>query len=173
MLKRQRRKVHQAVTPSLEEDEEIKAVFIGQTPIPPITYLLIGPIVFVFILKFKTIVATDRNLYVFPHKWMRTYQYSGDPYKVPIGRAKYASGSMYAQVDDGPKLWVMPFGPVKRALNELTAAMQGLQAGAQPAGQVEAEAAGSAEPQVEAEAGAGPAGSQPEGGSPAGSAGSS
>ena len=124
MLERQKRKVLAAVAPSLEEGEEVRAAFIGQTPIPPITYLLIGPLFFLFLLKFRTIIATDRNLYVFPNKWMRTYAYSGPPYKKPIGEANYESGSMYARVDGGPKLWVMPFGPVKKSLDELTAAVQ-------------------------------------------------
>jgi hypothetical protein len=132
MLERQRRRVHEAVTPHLEPGESIEAVFIGQTPIPPIVYLLVLPILFVFILKFRTVVATDRHLYVFPHKWMRSYEYSGEPYKVPIGNARYNSGSMFAQVDDGPKLWVMPFGPVKKALDELTETVRRRQAVALP-----------------------------------------
>jgi hypothetical protein len=130
MLERQKRKVEAAVRPHLEDGEQIRAMFIGQTPIPPITYLLVGPLVFIFILKFRTIVATDRNVYVFPNKWMRTYAYSGPPYKVPVAQARFESGSMWARVDGGPKLWVMPFGPVKRSLNELTAAMASLQGGA-------------------------------------------
>jgi hypothetical protein len=124
MLERQRRKVHEAVGPHLEPGEEIRAAFIGQTPIPPITYLAVAPIVFVFILKFRTVVVTDRNLYVFPHKWMRSYAYSGDPYKVPLSKANYESGSMYGRVDGGPKLWVFPFGPVKKALDEVTEAVR-------------------------------------------------
>jgi hypothetical protein len=127
MLERQKRRVHEAVTPRLGEGERIEAVYIGQTPIPPITYLLIAPLVFVFILKFRTIVVTDRHLYVFPNKWMRSYDYSGEPYTVPIGQADYESGSMYARVDGGPKLWVMPFGPVKRSLDELTETVRRLQ----------------------------------------------
>ena len=128
MLERQRRKIHEAVTPYLEPGETIEAVYIGQTPIPPIVYLLVLPILFVFILKFRTIVATDRHLYVFPNKWMRSYEYSGDPYKVPITKAHYESGSMFARVDGGPKLWVMPFGPVKRALDDLTETVRRRQA---------------------------------------------
>ncbi|HEX2233816.1 MAG TPA: hypothetical protein VHG69_10695 [Thermoleophilaceae bacterium] len=128
MLERQRRKVHEAVAPYLEPGENIEAVFIGQAPIPPLVYFLVLPIVFVFVLKFRTVVATDRHLYVFAHKWMRSYEYSGQPYKVAIEQAKYDSGSMYARVDGGPKLWVMPFGPVKKALDELTEAVEKLQA---------------------------------------------
>jgi len=116
---RQRKKVEAAVSPHLGADERMKAAFIGQTPIPPITYVLIAPLIFIFILKFRTIVVTERNLYVFSHKWMRSYEYTGEPYKVGIDRARLESGSMWARVDGGPKLWVMPFGPVKRSILQL------------------------------------------------------
>ena len=119
MLERQRKKVEAAVSPHLDAGEQMKAAFVGQTPIPPIAYLLIGPILFFFILKFRTIVVTERNLYVFSHKWMRSYDYTGEPYKVRIEQARLESGSMWARVDGGPKLWVMPFGPVKRSLLQL------------------------------------------------------
>ena len=119
MLERQRKKVEEAVSPYLELDERMQAAFIGQTPVPPITYSLIGPILLLPILKFRTIVVTQRHLYVFSHKWMRSYSYSGDPYRVPVEKARLESGSMWARVDGGPKLWTMPFGPVKRSLLEL------------------------------------------------------
>jgi len=119
MLERQRKKVEAAVSPRLEPDEHMRAAFIGQTRIPPITYLLIGPILFLPILKFRTIVVTERHLYVFSHKWMRSYEYTGEPYKVEIERARLENGASWARVDGGPKLWVMPFGPAKRSLDEL------------------------------------------------------
>jgi hypothetical protein len=119
MLERQKRKVEAAVSPHLVTGERMQAAFIGQTPVPPITYALIGPLLLLPILKFRTIVVTDRNLYVFANRWMRTYSYSGEPYRVPVEKARLESGSMWARVDGGPKLWVMPFGPVKRSLVEL------------------------------------------------------
>lgn len=119
MLERQRKKVEAAVSPYLDAGEQMKAAFIGQTPIPPISYLLIGPILFIPVLKFRTIVVTERSLYVFSHKWMRSYEYTGEPYKVAIEQARLESGSSWARVDGGPKLWVMPFGPVKRSLVQL------------------------------------------------------
>ena len=119
MLERQRKQVEAAVSPHLEPDEHMRAAFIGQTPIPPITYLLIGPILTLPFIKFRTIVVTERHLYVFSHKWMRSYEYTGEPYKVPIEGARLENGASWARVDGGPKLWVMPFGPVKRSLDEL------------------------------------------------------
>jgi hypothetical protein len=50
---------------------------------------------------------------------MRTYSYDGPPYKAPLAQARVESGSMWLSVDGGPKLWVAPFGPVKRSLEEL------------------------------------------------------
>jgi len=119
MLERQRKKVEAAVSRQLEPDEHMRTAFIGQTPIPPIAYLLIGPILFLPIIRFRTVVVTERHLYAFSHKWMRSYEYTGEPYKVEIERARLESGASWARVDSGPKLWVMPFGPVKRSLDEL------------------------------------------------------
>ena len=105
MLERQRKKVEAAVSRQLELDEHMRAAFIGQTPIPPITYLLIGPILFLPIIKFRTIVVTERHLYVFSHKWMRSYEYTGEPYKVEIERARLESGATWARVDGATTSW--------------------------------------------------------------------
>jgi|tagenome__1003787_1003787.scaffolds.fasta_scaffold19290019_2 hypothetical protein len=122
MRERQRQKVEDAASEYLELDERMLAAFTGQTPIPPITYVLILPILLVPILKFRTVVVTDRHLYVFSHKWMRSYAYEGDPYKVPIERVRLEDAASSARVDSGPKLWVMPFGPAKRSLVEVAKA---------------------------------------------------
>jgi hypothetical protein len=55
-------------------------------------------------------VATDHHVYVFPNKLMRTYVYSGEPYKVPIREADLERGSMSLRVDGGPKIWSAPLG---------------------------------------------------------------
>ena len=125
---RQKRKREEAVRPYLEPDERIRATMIGQTPVPPIIYLLVAPIVFIFIIQFKTIVVTDRNVYVFPNRWMRTYKFREDQiYKAPRAAAKVESGSMWVRVDEGPRIWTAPFGPVKKWRREV------LEAAAQPA----------------------------------------
>lgn len=119
MLERQKRKVIEAVSPSLEPGENVQAVFIGQTPVPQILFALVAPLLLIFIIKFKTFVATDRNLYVFPNAYMRTYKYAGPPYKVPLAEAQVESGSMWIRAADGPKVWAPPFGPVKRGMTEV------------------------------------------------------
>jgi hypothetical protein len=134
MGERLRRKTIAAVKPHLEEGEDVRAVFIGQTVIPPIAYLLIGPLLVLPIVRFKTFVATDRHLYVFPNKWMQSYAYSGAPYKVAIDQANFQSGSMFARVNGGPRAWCAPFGPIKKRLDELVSAVRDAQGASKPTG---------------------------------------
>lgn len=145
MLEKQVRKREEAARPFLEEGEQIRATMIGQTPVPPIIYLLIAPLVFVFVIQFKTVVVTDRNIYVLRNKWMRTYAFQDDFHRAPLGSAKVESGPMWMRVDDGPRIWIGPFGPAKRWRDEVVAAA----ARPQPAGEVTA-GAGSEEPQTAA-----------------------
>ncbi|MGI8945057.1 MAG: hypothetical protein ACR2GL_02310 [Thermoleophilaceae bacterium] len=120
MLERQQRRIEAAVAPRLDDGERMTAAFVGQTPIPPIAYLLVGPLLFLFMVKVRTIVVTGRNLYVFSNRWMRSYSYTDEaPYKVGIAQARLESGSMWARVDGGPKLWTAPFGPLRRSLRRL------------------------------------------------------
>ena len=123
MLERQQQKATAAVTPHLEDGEQIRAMMLGQTPVPPIAYLLIAPLAFIFIIQFKTVVVTDRNVYVFPHKWMRTYEYRDAPYKSPLGSAQIDTGPMYLRIDGGPRIWHGPFGPAKRGGDEVKTAL--------------------------------------------------
>jgi hypothetical protein len=114
-----RAKVEAAVTPYLEMDERMKVAFTGQTPIPPLSYVLIIPLLLLPIRKLRTVVVTDRNLYVFSHKGMRSDAFTDKPYKVAIERARLENGASSARVDGGSKLWVMPFGAGKRSLDQL------------------------------------------------------
>lgn len=116
---RQRAKLVAAVEPYLGEGEEVKAIMSGQTPIPPLANMLVVPMVFIFILKFKTVVATDRNLYVLPNKFLRSYEFQSDPYKVPLGSASIDAGSMSVRIDGGPRIWAAPRGPANRRMKEL------------------------------------------------------
>jgi hypothetical protein len=74
-------------------------------------------------------VATDHNVYVFSNKWMRSYVYSGEPYKGPIREADLETGSMSLRVDGGPKVWSAPFGPVNKRRLEFAEAVRAAQAG--------------------------------------------
>jgi len=49
-----------------------QASFLGQTPVPPRVFFLIASYVFIFIQKYRTVVATDRNVYVMENGFLRS-----------------------------------------------------------------------------------------------------
>lgn len=114
-----------AVTPLLEPGEQVRGSFLGQTPIPPWVFFLIAPYVFIFFQKYRTVVLTDRNVYVMENAFLRTYTFKRVAHKAPLGSARIEFGGSWMTVDGGPKLHVPPFGPLKRGLDELKAAAQG------------------------------------------------
>jgi hypothetical protein len=113
----------EAVRPYLEPDESIRASFLGQTPIPPWVFFLVAPYVFIFFQKYRTVVLTDRNLYVMRNAFLRTYKFNEVAHKVPVGSARIETGGSWMSIDGGPKLHVPPFGPIKRGLTEMRAAL--------------------------------------------------
>src|SRR5881396_1267488 len=115
MAERQEKRRKEAVAPYLEEGEVVKASFLGQTPVPPWVFFLIASYVFIFIQKYRTVVATDRNVYVMNNGFLRSYKYKGVAHKVPRGSARIESDGSWVSIDGGPKLWVPPFGPIKRS----------------------------------------------------------
>ena len=108
----------EAVAPYLEEGETVKASFLGQTPVPPWVFFLIASYVFIFIQKYRTVVATERNVYVMENRFLSSYKYKGVAHKTPLSSARIDSDSTWVSFDGGPKLWVPPFGPLKRGLTE-------------------------------------------------------
>lgn len=125
LAERQEQRRNQAVGPYLEEGEVIKASFLGQTPVPPWVFFLIASYVFIFIQKYRTVVATDRNIYVMQNAFLRSYKFKGVAHKVPLASASIDSSSTWVSIDGGPKLWVPPFGPIKRGLTNFLAAVGG------------------------------------------------
>lgn len=119
----QARKRNEAVAPLLEPDETIRGSFLGQTPVPPWTFLLIAPYLFIFMQKYRTVVLTDRNIYVMHNAYLRTYKFKGVAHKSPLATAQIERGETYLSIDGGPKLMVPPFGPIKRGLTDLAAAL--------------------------------------------------
>src|SRR5207248_11147592 len=114
MAERQEKRREEAVAPYLEEGEVIKASFLGQTPVPPSVFFLIASYVFIFIQKYRTVVATERNVYVMENRFLSSYKYKGVAHKTPLSSARIDSDSTWVSFDGGPKLWVPPFGPLKR-----------------------------------------------------------
>jgi len=122
---RQAERRKEAVAPYLEEGEVVKTSFLGQTPVPPWVFLLIASYVFIFIQKYRTVAATDRNIYVMENGFLRSYKFNGVAHKVPRGSARIESGGSWVSIDGGPKLRVPPFGPIKRGLAEFLAEVGG------------------------------------------------
>ena len=84
LSERQERRRTEAVAPYLEEGEVVRASFLGQTPVPPWVFFLIASYVFIFIQRYRTVVATDRNVYVMENGFLRSYKFKGVALKVPI-----------------------------------------------------------------------------------------
>src|SRR3989440_12166571 len=123
LSERQERRRTEVVAPYLEEGEVVRASFLGQTPVPPWVFFLIASYVFIFIQKYRTVVATDRNVYVMENAFLRSYKFKGVSHKVPLASAGIDSSSTWVSIDGGPKLWVPPFGPIKRGLTNFLAAV--------------------------------------------------
>jgi hypothetical protein len=115
------RKRAEAVAPYLEPGETVQESFLAQTPVPPWVFLLIASYVFIFMQKYRTVAATERNVYVMHNSWLRSYKFEKVAHKAPLASAQIESGSSWMTIDGGPKLRVPPFGPIKRNMHDLLA----------------------------------------------------
>jgi hypothetical protein len=122
---KQKQKRADAIAPYLEPGETVQESFLGQTPVPPWVFFLIAPYVFIFMQKYRTVAATDRNVYVMHNSFLRSYKFDKVAHKAPLSAAQIESGGTWVKIDDGPKLLVPPFGPIKRGLTELLAYVRG------------------------------------------------
>jgi hypothetical protein len=131
---KQARKRADAAAPYLEAGETVRASFLGQTPVPPWVFFLIATYIFIFIQKYRTVVVTERNVYVLENAFLRTYKFNKVAHKAPLGTARVEATDGWMSVDGGPKLHVPPFGPIKAGLLETRAAID-VQRAALSAGQ--------------------------------------
>ena len=122
---KQARKRADAAAPYLEAGESVRASFLGQTPIPPWVFFLIASYIFIFFQKYRTVVVTERNVYVMENAFLRTYKFNRVAHKAPLASARIEATDNWMSVDGGPKLHVPPFGPIKRGLTETRAAIDG------------------------------------------------
>src|SRR2546430_5736703 len=120
---KQKQRRAEALAPFLEPGETVQVSFLGQTPVPPWVFFLIASYVFIFMQKYRTVVATDQNVYVMENAFLRSYKFKGVAHKVPIASASIDSSNTWVSIDGGPKLWVPPFGPIKRGLTNFLAAV--------------------------------------------------
>jgi hypothetical protein len=121
---KQARKRADAAAPYLDAGETVRASFLGQTPIPPWVFFLIAPYVFIFFQKYRTVVVTERNLYVMENAFLRTYKFNRVAHRAPLGSVRIEATGSWMSIDGGPKLHVPPFGPIKAGLTETRAAVE-------------------------------------------------
>jgi hypothetical protein len=65
MVEKRKRALIEAARRFMEPGEDVREVMIGQNLVTPLVYLLIGPIVLVFVARPRIVMATDRHVYVF------------------------------------------------------------------------------------------------------------
>jgi len=121
LAEKQKQRRAEALAPYLEPGETVQVSFLGQTPVPPWVFFLIAAYIFIFVQKYRTVAATDRNGYVMHNSFLRSYKFENVAHKAPLSSARIESGSAWVSIDGGPKLMAPPFGPIKRGLTELVA----------------------------------------------------
>ncbi len=87
MIEKRKRGLIEAARPYLEPGETVREVMVGQTFVSPLMYLLIGPIVFVFMVRPRVAMVTDRNIYMFEGNMWKTKQLNRLLQKFPVGQA--------------------------------------------------------------------------------------
>jgi hypothetical protein len=106
--------------PSLDQGEEIRAMFVGETRIAPI-WCLFPPMILlaIFISKGGVIAVTDRNVHQFAlsgmGRWKKLLR------KWPLGEATAAAGHNWSlKVDGAPRLYATP-GSGREVRDEIAA----------------------------------------------------
>ena len=87
MIEKRKRNLIAAAQSYLEPGEQVREVMVGQTFVTPLSYLLIGPIVFVFVVRPRVAMVTDRNVYMFEGNMWSTKKLNRMLHKYPVGQA--------------------------------------------------------------------------------------
>jgi sugar phosphate permease len=87
MFEKRKQHLIAAAQPHLEAGETVREVMVGQTFVSPLVYLLIAPVVFVFMVRPRIAMATDQHVYMFEGNMWSTKKLNGVLQKFPIGQA--------------------------------------------------------------------------------------
>lgn len=87
MFEKRKQHLIAAAQPRLEPGEQVREVMVGQTFVSPLVYLIVAPIVFVFMVRPRVVMATDRNVYVFAGNYWSTKKLNETLVKQPIDQA--------------------------------------------------------------------------------------
>ena len=87
MLEKRKQRLIEAARPYLEPGEQVRQVMVGQSFVSPLVYLLVAPIVFVFMVRPRVAMVTDRHVYMFEGNVWSTKKLNGVLEKHRVGTA--------------------------------------------------------------------------------------
>jgi hypothetical protein len=106
MQKKRAAALAESAKPYLEQGETVRGVFHGQTFVSPILYLLVGPIVFMFMARQGAIITTDRDVYQFKLGFWSTKKVENLLHKTPLASAHAEEKPFWSlEVGEGPRLY--------------------------------------------------------------------
>jgi hypothetical protein len=94
----------------LEPGEEVRHVFIGQTRVTPLMYLLVAPFVLIFFARQRVVLVTDRYVRVMKPNFWKGKQIDEQLAAFPIADARIETTSLGLSVNDGPRVYAFLFG---------------------------------------------------------------
>ena len=127
MLEKRKQRLIEAARPHLN-GEQVREVMVGQTFVSPLVYLLIAPVVFVFMVRPRVAMVTDQHVYMFEGNMWSTKKLNGLLEKHPVGSAPIQLSGMSITIG-GEKSYALlfQFAPMKR-IAELAQRGSGAQA---------------------------------------------
>ena len=87
MVEKRKQRLIAAAQQYLEPGEQVREVMVGQSSATPLLYLLVAPIVLVFVVRPRIAMATDRHVYMFEGNMWSTKKLNRVLEKHAIGNA--------------------------------------------------------------------------------------
>ena len=108
MFEKRKQNLIAAAQPRLEDGETVREVMVGQTVASPLLYLILTPLLFVFFVRPRVVMATDRNIYVFAGNMWSTKKLNETRMKQPLGQG-YLSATKLSITVGGEKAYPLLF----------------------------------------------------------------
>ncbi len=115
MIEKRKQNLIAAARQYLEPGENVREVMVGQTFVSPLVYLLIAPIVFVFMVRPRVAMVTDRHVYMFEGNMWSTKKLNRLLEKHEVGRAPIQLSGMSITIGSQKSCALLfQFAPMKR-----------------------------------------------------------
>jgi hypothetical protein len=85
LIEKRKQRLIEAARPHFEPGEQVREVMIGQTFISPLAYLIVGQLLFVFMVRPRIAMVTERNVYMFEGNMWRPNKLNRLIEKHPVG----------------------------------------------------------------------------------------